>query len=309
MFGKPAMDMFAVELLLLSVLSGVSSQTVTEDEAKCGQQTTINYVYGADNVQTPEMGVRVPSQLHAGPPGKSGAPGQKGQKGDAAGTAYLQSEMQMLKDRITTLERELEKRTLPLSCDYINGTETDSGNYLISPNPNFPFIVHCKFSGSIRETVIEHNSKAEVRINGCEPNYCYRRKITYAAALSQITALIQQSSNCKQYIKLRCNGVLFNHASGGRAIQWISRSGTPVEYWGGATSLRPGYCACGETGSCRETNRKCNCDSNKGPETSDEGFLTDKNTLPVMEVQIGDNGDNSEIAWHSLGPLICSGRA
>ena len=80
MFGKPAMDMFAVELLLLSVLSGVSSQTVTEDEAKCGQQTTINYVYGADNVQTPEMGVRVPSQLHAGPPGKSGAPGQKGQK-------------------------------------------------------------------------------------------------------------------------------------------------------------------------------------------------------------------------------------
>ena len=54
---------------------------------------------------------------------------------------------------------------------------------------------------------------------------------------------------------------------------------------------------------------KCNCDRNTAAETSDEGFLTDKNTLPVTELQFVDLGDSGEDGWFTLGPLICSGRA
>ena len=49
---------------------------------------------------------------------------------------------------------------------------------------------------------------------------------------------------CVQY---RCDGsVLFlNHNPTSAA--WLSRDGTPQIYWGGATSRRERYCACGET--------------------------------------------------------------
>ena len=62
--------------------------------------------------------------------------------------------------------------------------------------------------------------------------------------------------------------------------------------------------------SCVVNQTKCNCDIN-GPETSDEGFLTDKNKLPVTRLQFGDLGAHNgvdERGWFTLGPLICSGR-
>ena len=58
-------------------------------------------------------------------------------------------------------------------------------------------------------------------------------------------------------------------------------------------------------GSCSNSGNKCNCDQNGSPETSDEGFLTYKDHLPVTELQFGDAGDSSERGWHTLGPLIC----
>ena len=61
--------------------------------------------------------------------------------------------------------------------------------------------------------------------------------------------------------------------------------------------------------TCIYNRLKCNCDVNNSTATSDEGFLTDKDILPVTELQFGDLGDSSEHGWFTLGPLICSGRA
>ena len=45
----------------------------------------------------------------------------------------------------------------------------------------------------------------------------------------------------------RCFGsVLFDNSDPSVAA-WISRDGMPQIYWGGATSHRDRYCACGET--------------------------------------------------------------
>ena len=60
--------------------------------------------------------------------------------------------------------------------------------------------------------------------------------------------------------------------------------------------------------SCENNSYKCNCDKNSSPETSDEGFLTDKNKLPVTGLQFGDLTAPNERGWFTLGPLICSGR-
>ena len=60
------------------------------------------------------------------------------------------------------------------------------------------------------------------------------------------------------------------------------------------------------TGNCVNTSYKCNCDQNSNSiETSDEGFLTNKEHLPVIEVSFSDTGAESEIGWHTVGPLEC----
>ena len=49
------------------------------------------------------------------------------------------------------------------------------------------------------------------------------------------------------YFQYRCVGsVMFQHDNLTTAT-WLSRDGTPQIYWGGATSRRDRYCACGET--------------------------------------------------------------
>ena len=61
-------------------------------------------------------------------------------------------------------------------------------------------------------------------------------------------------------------------------------------------------------GTCVDSSKKCNCDRNTAPETSDEGYLTDKDALPVTGLFFGDTDASDEFGWHTLGPLICSGR-
>ncbi|XP_076823445.1 neurexin-4-like [Clavelina lepadiformis] len=149
----------------------------------------------------------------------------------------------------------------------------------------------------------------EVAVPKCKAHKCYRRKISYNVDMDQIVALINRSSHCRQYIKYRCRASLIFHGDNEDFASWISRDGTQMRYWGGATSQRNDYCACGETGNCVDPSQKCNCDRNTAPETSDEGYLTDKDALPVTGLFFGDTDDSAEFGWHTLGPLICTGRS
>lgn len=47
-------------------------------------------------------------------------------------------------------------------------------------------------------------------------------------------------------------------------------------------------CACGETGTCRDSTKLCNCDVNLGKQFPgvDEGYLTEKKYLPIKRIQI-----------------------
>ena len=68
-------------------------------------------------------------------------------------------------------------------------------------------------------------------------------------------------------------------------------------------------CACGLTNSCAG-GEKCNSDVNDAKWRKDNGYLTDKNTLPVIELRFGDTGvreDVDESGYHPLGKLRCWG--
>nr|XP_039260128.1 neurexin-4-like [Styela clava] len=149
---------------------------------------------------------------------------------------------------------------------------------------------------------------AEVSIPDCEDPGCYARQPIYSITREQIHEVMMNSVNCKQYIKLQCQGVLMSWQGDPRSW-WVSRDGVQMGYWGGATSRRKGYCACGETNTCIDKSKKCNCDNNSNNlVTQDEGYITDKASLPVKEIRVGDMGDIKELAWHTLGPLVCTGQ-
>jgi len=50
-------------------------------------------------------------------------------------------------------------------------------------------------------------------------------------------------------LQYRCVGSALFFNGGDVKAAWISRDGEKMRYWGGATSRRDYYCACGETGA------------------------------------------------------------
>ena len=85
-------------------------------------------------------------------------------------------------------------------------------------------------------------------------------------------------------------------------------------YWGGS-SPDSGKCACGLKSECKSmaggvATNPCNCDASLAqPDVFDDGFITEKIRLPVMELHFGDTGTLSDEKWgkHTLGPLRCEG--
>ena len=205
----------------------------------------------------------------------------------------------------------------PFSCSSIKSghSGSSSGNYNIDPDGKggvAPFSVYCDMSdkGGVGVTVISHNSESRTHVNsvsaGCGRAGCYRKDVTYTGvSTAQLAALTRVSQNCEQFIKFECNShVAFiqdNYA------WWVSRNGTRMNYWGGATGYK-NMCACGVTNSC-SNGKKCNCYNTAGGWREDSGLLTDKSALPVTQIRLGDLDDSQEEGYHTLGKLKCYGQA
>lgn len=197
------------------------------------------------------------------------------------------------------------------SCSSIkraNG-EKRSGNYEIDPDGEGgvkPFSVYCDMrdKGAVGVTVINHDSESRTHVNhipGCGGPGCYRKDVTYSGVnAAQLAALTQVSRNWEQFIKYECNPSSPFIEAG--YAWWVSRNGTPMDYWGGATGYNK-MCACGVTNSC-SNGRKCNCPSRRGW-SEDSGLLTDKSSLPVSQIRLGDLNSSLEEGFYTLGKLKC----
>ena len=55
------------------------------------------------------------------------------------------------------------------------------------------------------ETIIYHNFPNETDAGNCEPQRCAIHSVTYDVSMDQIIALIEQSTECRQFIKVFLN--------------------------------------------------------------------------------------------------------
>ena len=165
---------------------------------------------------------------------------------------------------------EVPKRK-PTSCSDLKSRcrEKTSSNYITDPDEKggvVPFSVYCDMSdkGGVGVTVISHDSESRTHvanIPGCSSPGCYSKDVTYTGVnVAQLAALTRVSQNCEQFIKFECNNdVQFIQQNG---AWWVSRDGTRMNYWGGATGYK-NMCACGVTNSC-SNGKKCNCYNSAG---------------------------------------------
>ena len=219
------------------------------------------------------------------------------------------------------LQRSIEATSVvevlkyPTSCSSIKSSGSFSGNYMIDPDGEggvTPFSVYCDMRDKVGVgvTVISHDSESRTHVNhispGCGRAGCYRKDVTYTGvSTAQLAALTRVSQNCEQFIKFECRpGVAFVEQ---RYAWWVSRDGTRMDYWGGATGHND-MCACGLTDSC-PGGFKCNCPSRLQGWSEDSGLLTDKSALPVSQIRLGDLDNSHEEGYHTLGKLKCYGQA
>ena len=172
--------------------------------------------------------------------------------------------------------------------------------------PLAPFEVECMRDSSGKyDTVVHHDRESSTAVpRGYEDPGSYKANLTYGgASVSQIIALVDASTSCKQFIYFACHHVVMT-SSGQSYAYWVNRAGKPMLHWGGGI---PGQlsCACYVTKSCAR-NKRCNCDANDSTWRYDSGYLTQKRNLPVTEVRAGDNGHSKEHARFYVGPLICT---
>ena len=123
--------------------------------------------------------------------------------------------------------------------------------------------------------VISHDRESRTHVNsvspGCNSANCYSKDVCYTGvSTAQLAALTKVSQNCEQFIKFECkNDVAF--ITDGYAW-WVSRDGTRMNYWGGATGHND-MCACGVINLCSNINYKCNCDSGRSGQRGHAGNL------------------------------------
>ena len=65
-----------------------------------------------------------------------------------------------------------------------------------------PFIKIANLTSFSTETIIHHNFPNEVNAGDCEPQRCVRHSLTYDVPMPLIIALIEQSAECRQFIKV-----------------------------------------------------------------------------------------------------------
>ncbi|XP_072034746.1 contactin-associated protein-like 3B [Amphiura filiformis] len=195
------------------------------------------------------------------------------------------------------------------SCAAIRNAcySSGSGTYEIDPDgPNNgvePFTAQCDMNSGT--TIIGHNSEDDIETpSGFETHGSYIKEIVYQASIPQITALIEISTHCEQYIKYECYETAFIYGAVWN-VWWVSRDGDNMYNWG-SVPTGTSACSCSLQSGC-DTGGICNCVTNDGVWRSDEGVLSDKSKLPVTKIHSGDTGVSYEKAIFTLGALRCFG--
>ncbi|XP_071957001.1 contactin-associated protein-like 2 [Antedon mediterranea] len=195
---------------------------------------------------------------------------------------------------------------VPQNCQELGQSGSYNDPLLVDPDGLYkgvePFYVECEvIDGKLTgRTIITPTCNLVEDVNGYEPHGSFVHDITYEMSITQIVALMESSTSCRQYIKYDCTGSI--------AIPygfWVSRNGSTMYNWGTPTGFYG--CACGYRGDCSNPSKVCECNINDNILRKDEGYIDDISTLPVMELRHGDTGHSWEYGISTIGPIECSG--
>nr|XP_039261521.1 uncharacterized protein LOC120337713 isoform X1 [Styela clava] len=229
-----------------------------------------------------------------------------------AEAAALQEEIIDFQNQVDAIEITVNHPDAKQSCDEFKKMDFSSGYYNIDPDgPDgemSPFEVYCDMDSDPEwaVTMLGHDSESRTLVSGCQNPGCYSRDVTYRQSTYQIEAIISASQTCKQYLSYECYGsMLFEYSD---YAWWVSRDGVNQYYWSGADEGSK-MCACGKNGNCNGTSTTCNCDNNDFEWRQDDGYLTNKNNLPVTQINFGDVLGIEEKGYFTLGKLECKSDA
>jgi len=227
----------------------------------------------------------------------------------------LQSSNDQLIERVDALHTQVNgpvKSASSCQEHYDNGMR-ENGMYTIQPTLSYdPFEVKCKFDGEEVETELARThtnwptyTATPGGSDGCADPGCFKDKITYAANVDQLEALVSISHRCEQRVFQNCTSNALTDFS-----WWVGRHGEQVNYWHGDKETTDQGCACYDSDKCVSSHgypTKCNCDSlDEG--NVDEGLLTSMEQLPVMELAYGDSARRYSFIYYELGNFKCYGK-
>ena len=130
--------------------------------------------------------------------------------------------------------------------------------------PLHPFEVLCNMTKqqSALTIIPVRNSLQRTRVDERTPlrGNKYYQQMTYLLSMDKIIALINVSSQCRQFVRYECkNSPLLNSPRGPPFVSWVNRQGFLENYWGGAPKGSD-KCACGVKKTCSDNSKYCNCD-------------------------------------------------
>ncbi|XP_048258457.1 uncharacterized protein LOC124137409 [Haliotis rufescens] len=190
----------------------------------------------------------------------------------------------------------------PATCnDWFHLGQTQPGQFLISPSGAEPFSVQCVFDESFAYTLVHHDKEDIIRITQEEGTA--HVEMIYQATREQINAVKDESSYCRQFLRMRCH-----HSNTIRKgnVYWNEWRGPKY-----TLNSSPFYC-CFLRKTCQGSLDICHCertrdswyaaDDNEWREDADYIFNTE--ALPVLKL-FTTEVDLSEIMEFRLGPLEC----
>ncbi|XP_024117188.1 contactin-associated protein-like 4 isoform X2 [Oryzias melastigma] len=198
------------------------------------------------------------------------------------------------------------------SCEAYKHNGNTSGYFYIDVDgsgPIKPQLVYCNMTEQNTWMMIQHNNTELTRVQPSPGADQHLVHFSYSSEEEQLLAAISQSQHCEQELSYRCRkSRLLNTPEGSPFSWWLGGPGTGrvQTYWGGA---HPGsrQCACGLQGNCVDLQHYCNCDADRGEWTEDAGLLTQKESLPVRSLVLGDVHRPGSEGVYRVGPLRCHG--
>ncbi|KAM4556058.1 contactin-associated protein-like 4 [Fundulus diaphanus] len=198
------------------------------------------------------------------------------------------------------------------SCEAYKHNGNTSGYFYIDVDgsgPIKPQLVYCNMTESNTWMIVQHNNTELTRVRPAPGVDRHSAHFSYPSEEEQLLGSISQSEHCEQELSYHCRkSRLLNTPEGSPFSWWLGgpAPGRVQTYWGGA---HPGsqQCACGLQGDCVDPQHYCNCDADSLEWTEDSGLVTNKESIPVRSLVLGDVQRPGSEAMYRVGPLRCYG--